>query len=91
VIDATQTTAPDRRAQCALDEVGSARRQWQRENRRPRALTARETLAAVQFECLLIWCYGKSLLGGHVPTEEDEARVTLAMRYINDLCDEAIG
>jgi hypothetical protein len=81
---------PARRAECALDEVTSQRSRWYRENRRPRALSAREALAAVHFECLLLWAYGKSLLTGHEPTEEDEARVTIAMERIEELTNEAI-
>jgi hypothetical protein len=82
---------PARRAACAIDEVTSQRSRWHRQNRRPRALTAREALAALHFECLLVWAYGKSLLTGHTPTQDDEDRVTLAMQRINELADEAIG
>lgn len=83
-------TDPERRAECAIDEARAARRQWERKNRPPR-LSAREALAAMQFECLLIWTYGKWLLNGNVPAEGDEQRVTLAMRRINELSDEALG
>jgi hypothetical protein len=81
----------ERRASCALDEVHGARQQWSRENRRPRALSAREALAALQFECTLVWAYGKTLLIGQAVSPDDELRVTIAMARINELCDEAIG
>ena len=82
---------PERRAACVLDEVGAARRSWERTNRRSRALSAREAIAAIQFECLLVWAYGKSLLTGHTPSDDDEARVSIAMRRITEITDEAIG
>ena len=86
-----QEIEPHRRADVALDDIRANRRQWERGNRRPRALTAREAIAAIQFECLLVWAYGKSLIAGHTPTEDDEARVSIAMRRITEITDEAIG
>jgi hypothetical protein len=82
---------PVRRAAVALDEVDGVRQQWHRDNRRPRALSARDALEAVSYECLVVWAYGKRLLDGHQPTPEDEARVTTALRTIDMIVDEAIG
>lgn len=79
---------PERRASVALDGVTSARRQWQREHRRPSALTAREALAAVQFECLLIWVAIGNFINGVELTTEDFERLTLAMRRIDALVGE---
>lgn len=78
-------------AASTVDEIEGYKRRWQRENRRPRALTAREALAAMQFEATVIWCYGKSLVAGATPSAVDEERVTLAMRRVNELAGEAIG
>ena len=43
-----------RRAGVALDFITTSRQKWERENRRPKTLTAREALAALQFEALLV-------------------------------------
>lgn len=81
----------ERRATVVLDEIETARRKWHGEQRRPRALSAREALEVMSFECLLVWAYGKRLLAGEEPSPEDEARVTTALRTIDTLVDEAIG
>lgn len=80
-----------RRASVALDEIGAARRNWDSEQRRQRALSPREALKAVAFEALLVWAYGKRVLAGEAPSPEDEARVTIALRTIDVIVDEAIG
>jgi hypothetical protein len=79
---------PVRHADCALDVIRKERAEWQREHRRPAALTAREALAAVRFECLLVWSYGKFVLAGNTPTHEDETRVNTALANIDEICDE---
>jgi hypothetical protein len=82
---------PHRRADVAMDTVTAQRRQWSRDNHRPRALSAREALAAVHFECLLIWVYGGNLLAGLEQKPEDRERISIALRRIEELTDEAIG
>lgn len=83
--------APERRAGVALDGIAVDRRQWLRQNRRPAALTAREALAAVQFEAQIIWMGMASMRAGFRLTDDHWARVTLAMRNIDTIVDEVIA
>ena len=78
----------ERRAAVAMDHITVARRQWQREHRRPPALTARETLAAVKFEVLfLVVAYGNSRNGVEL-TDEDLDRVDLALARLEAIFSE---
>ncbi len=79
---------PERRAAVALDASIVRRRQWDREHRRPPALTAREALAAVRFESLLIWAAWGHVLWGGTVTTEDRDRANLAMQRIEQIFDE---
>ena len=79
---------PVRRADVALDEVHAQQRQWHRQNRRPAALTAREALAALQFESLLLWAAWHNVHNGVEMTDDDAARINVAMANINEICDE---
>lgn len=82
---------PHRLAGIALDQAVADRRRWERENRRPRALTAREALIALQFEASVVWTAGGNLRDGLELTEEDWDRVTLAMQRIDQIVEEAVG
>lgn len=79
---------PARLAPVVLDRISASRREWQRKNRRPAALTAREALAALQFESLLVWVAAANLRRGEVLADEDFERLTLACRHIDAVCDE---
>lgn len=80
----------ERRAAVALDAITSARQQWGRQQRRPPALSAREALAALQFEALLVWTAAANIRNGVELTDEDMARLTTACRWIDTICDEVL-
>jgi hypothetical protein len=79
-----------RSADCALDDIGVADRRWNREHRRPATITAREALAAVRFEALLLWVAWGNLLAGVELTDADRDRCTLAMQRIEAICGEVL-
>lgn len=79
---------PTRWASSAIDDIALAEREWQRANRRPRALSAREALAAVQFECLLVCIAAGNLANGVELTEEDFDRIKLAHARIQRIAEE---
>lgn len=83
--------AADRRPDVAIDHITTSRQQWERANRRPRSLTARDALRALQFECLLIWTCAANVRNGVTLTDDDFDRLTLAQRRIDLLTQEAIG
>ena len=80
----------DRRAAVALDAITVARRQWERAQRRPAALTAREALAALQFEALLVRVAAANVRNGVELTDQDLERLTTACRWIDIICDEVL-
>jgi hypothetical protein len=77
-----------RRAAVAEDAISTSRRQWQREHRRPPALTAREALAALQFEALLAWTAAHNIVNGVELAEDDLDRLTVAMNRIDAIAGE---
>lgn len=79
---------PVRRADVANDHIIATRRQWHREHRRPSALTAREALAALQFEAMLVWVAGCNLANGTDLSDEDRARLGVACSRITAICEE---
>ena len=81
----------ERRAAVALDVITTASSRWQREHRRPGSLTAREALAALQFEALLIWTAAANIRNGVELTEADFDRLTTACRWINTISDEVLA
>lgn len=83
-----QSVDPDRRAEVALDHVRIERQRWAVSNRRPAALSAREALVAVHFECLVIWTAAQNLRQGVELTDEDMDRLSLAQRRIDAIVDE---
>lgn len=80
----------ERRAAVALDVVATARRKWSREHRRPASLTAREALAALQFEALLVWTAAANIRHGTELTEGDFDRLTTACRWIDTIAGEVL-
>ena len=80
----------ERRAPVALDVITTASGRWQREHRRPSALSAREALAALQFEAVLIWTAAANIRNGVKLTEADFDRLTTACRWINTISDEVL-
>lgn len=79
-----------RRAAVAEDAITNGHRQHDREHRRPRALTARDALAALHFECLVLWTAWANLLHGVELTEADHERIRVAMSRIEHITDEAL-
>lgn len=78
----------ERRADVVIDVVNVARQQWNRDHRRPRSLTAREALSAIQFEALLVWTAAANVRNNVVLSGEDMARLTLAMQRIDTVAKE---
>jgi hypothetical protein len=80
----------NRRAAVVLDHITVARRDWQREQRRPKSLTAREALAALRFEALMIWTAAHNVANGVELSEDDLARLTTSCSWIDAICEEAL-
>lgn len=78
----------ERRAAVAMDSIVVARRQWQREHRRPPALTAREALAAVHFEALVVWTAAANIRAGAELDDGDFGRLTIACARIDAIVGE---
>jgi len=81
---------PQRRAGVAMDTITTSRQQWTRQHRRAPALSAREGLAALQFECLLIWTAAANLRAGVDLSQDDWERITVAMSRIDAICAEVL-
>jgi hypothetical protein len=79
---------PERRAAVAVDQITVERKRWVRHNRRPPAFTARQALAALRFECLLVWTAAHNLVNGVALTSEDLDRLMLAQRRIDAIASE---
>ena len=77
-----------RRAGVAMDAITTARSTHARQHRRPAALTAREALEAVRFECLLLWTAWANLRAGFELTDDDHDRIGVAMARIEVICGE---
>ena len=82
---------PSRRAECAIDEITAARTQWERQHRRPRALSAREALLVLAFESTLVAVAAGNVAEGVQLSQADRDRLLLAKRRINVIVDEAAG
>jgi hypothetical protein len=80
---------PERRASVAEDHLTAAIRAWKFDQRRPPALTAREALAALQFEALLVWTAAHNTAAGMALSDSDLARLTLSARWIERIAREA--
>lgn len=79
---------PERRAECALDDISIARRQWARQNRRPAALSTREALMVLEFEATFVWVAAANLANGEILSDADHDRLRLAQRRITAVVDE---
>lgn len=80
-----------RRADVALDHINASRQQHHREHRRPRALSAREALAALQAEAGIVWIVGMDVCGGVEVSDDDWQRFNIALQRIDTLVQEAMG
>lgn len=80
---------PARRAAVAQDAIHASHQQWRREHRKPKALTAREALAALQFEALIVWTAAGNVINGVELTGEDFDRLTTSVRWIEIIAKEA--
>ena len=79
---------PQRRAASALDVIATSRQQWAREHRRPQALSAREALAALQFEATLVATAAGNMRNGVTLNDEDFDRLAIAIRSIYLIVEE---
>jgi len=77
-----------RRASVALDAIVTARSTHARQHRRSAALTAREALAALQFEALFVAVAAGNVRNGVVLEDEDFNRLALAIRTIDTITGE---
>lgn len=82
---------PNRRAGVALDHMQAERQRWNREHRRPRSLSARDALIALQPEASIVWIVGCDLRRGTEVTENDWARLEVALQRIDAIVTEAVG
>ena len=80
---------PARRAAVAQDAIYASRQQWDRAHRRPRALTAREALMALQFEALFVWTAAHNLAAGNDLSEDDLFRLSVACKRIDAISEES--
>lgn len=78
-----------RRSSVALDQITAVRQKWQREQRQPKALTAREALEALHFEAMVVWVAAQNLAVGEGLTDEDRDRLTTACSRILVITEEA--
>lgn len=81
---------PARLAPVVIDTIVDARRRWARENRRPKAFSAREAVAVLQFEALLVWTAAANMRHGVDLSDEDFERLTAACRHIDAIVDEVL-
>lgn len=81
----------ERRASVALDIVTTSQIAFQRERRRPSALTAREALAAIQFEVHFVAVVAANLRHGEVLGDADWERLATSVRYCNAIADEVLS
>jgi hypothetical protein len=63
---------------------------WRRRHKRPAALSAREALAALSFEALLVWTAAANIRDGHTLSNEDFDRLTIACRWIDMISAEVL-
>jgi hypothetical protein len=85
-----QEVDAERRASVAGDAITSARIQWDRRESPSSALTAREGLAAIQFEALLVWTAAANIRNGVELTQTDFDRLSIACQWIDLICDEVL-
>lgn len=81
---------PGLRAGAAQDAVIAARQRWQRDHRRPAALSMREAVTAVRFEVLFVWTCAGNIRNGVELTDQDFDRLTLACTRIENILSEVL-
>lgn len=79
-----------RRADVAADHITAHRRTWERSNRRPPSLTAREALLVIQAELHFAFVYLGNQLNGVELTREDFDRFMLCHQRIGTVLEEVI-
>lgn len=81
----------ERRAEVAIDTITSAVSTHNRQNRRPRSLSARDALIALQFEAQLVAVAACNVAHGVELSDGDRSRLLLAARRIDVIAVEAAG
>jgi len=81
----------ERRADVAIDSIVVARREHERQNRRPRALSARDALIALEAEAFFVSVAACNLANGVELSEDDRERLLLAYRRIDTIANEVTG
>lgn len=79
----------ERRAAAAIDKIAGASADWRRQNRRPRALSAREALVALEFEALFVATAALNVANGVELTAGDVDRLLIAYARIDTIVCEA--
>jgi hypothetical protein len=78
---------PHRRAGIALDAINSQRRAWDR--RRPRGVSLRDVLLAVQFDLVLVHLVACKCRDSGALDDDEFSDLTLSIRSIEILLTEA--
>ena len=86
-----QEVEPARRVACAIDDISVARRAWERKNRRPSTLSAREALMVLEFEATFVAVCSSNLADGMQLSESDHRRLWLAQNRITTIVGEVTG
>jgi len=86
-----QSIEAGRRAGVALDAITTARSTHARTHRRPAAITAREGLAALEFESLLVWTAAHNIAHRIDLSAEDLERLTVACKRITAIVQEVLS
>lgn len=81
---------PELRAGVAADAVTVSRQRWEREHRRPPALSLREAVTAARFETLFVWICAGNLRNGVALADADFDRLTLACNRIESIFSEVL-
>lgn len=81
----------ERRADVAIDVIRASAETWHRQHRRPRALTARDALVALEFEALLVCTAACNLANGVELSDDDRHRLLVAYNRIDTIVGEVLG
>lgn len=87
-LDALAEAEPQLRAGSAIDMITRERRDWER--RRPKALSARECLIAIEHEIYIVMDYATKMAAGDYRCTEDHERLLLAVSRISTIRGEAL-
>jgi len=80
---------PPMRAEGAIDRIVARRRAWHR--KRERTFTARDALAALQFEVTFLHVASVAMRDSGPLSDADHARLVVACGRINVICDEVLA